>query len=224
MASKIIRFTIPLGTTFIFHGTVLADSIRRPNPAAVYAEPKCPAPEPGSPESAKKPKTCPKIVNRDPGTTELEKMVMQGRQSMGPYYDGMMGYVDDGLKYGNVAMEKVKDNLCYLRTRAPHEVRIGTVVAGGLTGLLLGLRGGFFRKVFMTSLGAAGGAYLAYPYESEKYSKKYSLIAYNFVTGTLPNPKSKTCESPVAKRQEEKRRQKRCPNVKDKDECGCKAG
>jgi len=133
MASKIIRFTIPLGTTFIFHGSVLADSIR---------------------------------------------------QSMGPYYDGMMGYVDDGLKYGNVAMEKVKDNLCYLRTRAPHEVRIGTVVAGGLTGLLLGLRGGFFRKVFMTSLGAAGGAYLAYPYESEKYSKKYSLIAYNFVTGT----------------------------------------
>jgi len=50
--------------------------------------------------------------------------------------------------------------------------------------MLLGIRGGFFKKIFMGSVGAGGGAYLAYPNESEKYSKKYTAIAYNFIAGT----------------------------------------
>jgi len=210
MASQIVRYAIPVGGTFIFHGTVLADGVNRPHPAAVYAEPKCTPPTP---------KNCPRVENRDPSNTELERIVMQGRKQIGPYHDIVMGYANVGIKQANFFIEKLKDNMTYLRTRAPQEVRIGTVVVGGVTGMLLGLRGGFFRKVFMTTLGTGGGAYLAYPYESEKYAKKYSAIAYNFVTGTLPNPKSTVCESPVSKRQAEKQRQKRCP--KTEDECGC---
>jgi hypothetical protein len=174
MASQIVRYTIPVGATFIFHGTVLADSMNRPNPAAVYAEPK----------DCGKASNCPRIENRDPANTELERLVMEGRKHLGPYKDIVMRYADCGFKQASVYYEKLLDNLCYLRTRAPQEVRIGTVVVSGISGMLLGIRGGFFRKIFMTSLGTGGGAYLAYPYESEKYAKKYSAIAYNFVSGT----------------------------------------
>ncbi len=75
------------------------------------------------------------------------------------------------------------DNLCYLRTGAPQEVRIGTIVAGGLTGMLMGVRRGLARKLLFGSLGTAGGAYVAYPEETEKYTKKYTSIAYNFIAG-----------------------------------------
>ncbi len=42
-APQLVRYAVPLGigTTFLFQGSILADSImsNRPNPAAVYAEP-----------------------------------------------------------------------------------------------------------------------------------------------------------------------------------------
>lgn len=49
--------------------------------------------------------------------------------------------------------------------------------------MLLGIRGGTIKRLFMGTLGAGGGAYLAYPNETEKYTKKYTAIAYNFVAG-----------------------------------------
>lgn len=39
-ASRIARYAVPVGATFLVQGSILADSFNRPNPAAVYAEPK----------------------------------------------------------------------------------------------------------------------------------------------------------------------------------------
>jgi hypothetical protein len=82
------------------------------------------------------------------------------------------------------------DNVCYLRTRAPTEVRIGTVVAGGLLGMAVGFRRGLVRKIFYGALGATAASYLVYPCETRYYFnngvpivKKYATIAYNFASG-----------------------------------------
>jgi len=80
--------------------------------------------------------------------------------------------------------------VCYLRTRAPHEVRIGTIAASGLLGMMLGFRKGLARKLLYGYLGAAGASYIVYPKETVYYArngfsiaKKNAAIAYNFVVG-----------------------------------------
>ncbi|ODM93953.1 hypothetical protein Ocin01_12729 [Orchesella cincta] len=193
MISQVARYTVPVGATLIFQGAVFADSVNRPNPAAVYAEPA----RSSQSCTTNKPKDCPE-------DTALEQFVMVARKEIGPYKDIASGHAVEAAKTVTFFYDKVMDNVCYLRTKAPQEVRIGTIVVGGLTGMLLGIRGGFFKKIFMGSLGASGGAYLAYPNESEKYSKKYTAIAYNFIAGT-PTSSDKKCDSPVGKRQSEKR-------------------
>ncbi|CAL8144352.1 unnamed protein product [Orchesella dallaii] len=173
MISQVARYSIPVGATLIFQGTVFADSVNRPNPAAVYAEPA----RSNQSCTTNKPKECPE-------GTALERFVMTAREEIAPYRDVASGHAVEAAKQVTFYYDKLMDNVCYLRTNAPQEVRIGTIVVSGLTGMLLGIRGGFFKKIFMGSLGAGGGAYLAYPNETEKYSKKYTAIAYNFIAGT----------------------------------------
>lgn len=68
--------------------------------------------------------------------------------------------------------------------------RAGAIAVGGLAGLIFGLRGGFFKKLIYTSIGAGGVASICYPKEAKIYSekalvegKKYATIGYNFVYG-----------------------------------------
>jgi MICOS complex subunit MIC27 len=69
--------------------------------------------------------------------------------------------------------------------------RAGAIAVGGLAGLIFGVRGGFFRKLIYTSIGAGGVASVCYPKEAEVYaqkslveSKKFATIGYNFVYGS----------------------------------------
>lgn len=71
--------------------------------------------------------------------------------------------------------------------------RIGAIAAGGLSGLILGARGGFFKKLIYSSFGAGGVASICYPKQASEYSKealvqarKTYAIAYNFVHGIKP--------------------------------------
>ncbi|XP_055541957.1 MICOS complex subunit MIC27 isoform X2 [Wyeomyia smithii] len=71
--------------------------------------------------------------------------------------------------------------------------RVGAIAIGGLSGLIFGLRGGFFRRLLYTSIGGAGVASICYPQEAEMYAqhglveaKKYATIGYNFVYGVKP--------------------------------------
>lgn len=50
--------------------------------------------------------------------------------------------------------------MCYLRTRAPDEVRFGTIGAGALFGMMLGFRRGLTRKLIFGTLGAGSASYL----------------------------------------------------------------
>lgn len=68
--------------------------------------------------------------------------------------------------------------------------RIGAVAIGGLSGLIFGVRGGFFKKLIYTSIGAGGVASICYPKEAKIYTekalvetKRYVAIGYNFVYG-----------------------------------------
>lgn len=67
---------------------------------------------------------------------------------------------------------------------------MGAIAIGGLTGLIFGLRGGFFKKTIYATTGALGMASLCYPKEATEYSevalteaRKYATIAYNFAYG-----------------------------------------
>lgn len=60
--------------------------------------------------------------------------------------------------------------------------RAGAVAVGSLAGVVLGVRGGLFRKLFYASLTGSAVACLCYPREA----KKYATVAYNFAYGIKP--------------------------------------
>ena len=86
--------------------------------------------------------------------------------------------------------------LDYLNEEDNKIPRVGAIAIGGLAGLIFGLRGGLFKKLIFTSVGAGGVASLCYPKEAEIYaqkgifeSKRYATIGYNFVYGVKPGDK-----------------------------------
>ena len=79
----------------------------------------------------------------------------------------------------------------YLNQKDNSLPRAGAITLGGLSGIILGLRGGFFKRLIYGSIGAGAIASVCYPKEAEIYaqqalveSKKYALIAYNFAYGS----------------------------------------
>lgn len=78
----------------------------------------------------------------------------------------------------------------YLRNEDNTLPKAGAIGIGGLTGLIFGLRGGFFKKTLYATTGTLGMAAVCYPKEAAEYSqicvaesKKYLTIAYNFAYG-----------------------------------------
>ncbi|XP_050421433.1 MICOS complex subunit Mic27 [Adelges cooleyi] len=77
--------------------------------------------------------------------------------------------------------ESFVDNL---RQENNSTLRAGFVVGGGLTGLLLAIRKGKFKKIIYTTSGATAAFYVGYPKESEEVSKtikRYSLVSYHLI-------------------------------------------
>lgn len=68
--------------------------------------------------------------------------------------------------------------------------RAGAIAVGALSGYIIGIRRGFFRRLLYSSAGGLGVASICYPKEAEKYSqqavveaKTYATIVYNFAYG-----------------------------------------
>lgn len=61
--------------------------------------------------------------------------------------------------------------------------RAGAIVISSLAGVVLGIRGGLFKKLFYGTLTGSGMAALCYPREA----KKYATVAYNFAYGKTPS-------------------------------------
>jgi len=177
MLTRALSYGVPIGAAMVcFPSTVNAAGNGRP--CRVYDEPK-------RPES----QTC-----ECPQDSALEKMVQKCREELEPLKDKVAPVTENARKEIANIYGTFKGNLCYLRKRAPEEMRIGTVVAGGLIGMLFGIRRGWTRRILYGAIGAGAGAYLAYPDETVYYVKngipivqKYAMIAYNFVLGVEPN-------------------------------------
>lgn len=60
--------------------------------------------------------------------------------------------------------------------------RVGAIAVGSLAGVVLGVRGGFFRKLFYASITGSAVASVCYPREA----KKYAQVVYNFAYGIKP--------------------------------------
>jgi MICOS complex subunit MIC27 len=67
----------------------------------------------------------------------------------------------------------------YLQEETNTLPRAGAIAVGSLAGVVLGVRGGFFRKLFYASVTGSAVASVCYPREA----KKYATVAYNFCYG-----------------------------------------
>lgn len=123
--------------------------------------------------------------------------------------------IEDGFRTVRVSLQSVTDAVSsqrnqlgsYVDTAKDHSQfifdylneedntmpRVGAIAVGGLAGLIFGLRGGFFKRLIYTSVGAGGVASICYPKEAKQYaeialteSKKYANVGYNFVYGVKP--------------------------------------
>ena len=74
----------------------------------------------------------------------------------------------------------------YLRGDPNPWPRVGAITIGGLTGFLLSIRGGKFKKLVYISTGAATVAAFCYPKEAGEgvqLANHYMNIGYNFIYG-----------------------------------------
>lgn len=70
----------------------------------------------------------------------------------------------------------------YLREEKNTFPRVGAIGVSSLAGVVLGLRGGFFRKLFYASATGSAMAAVCYPREARVYAR----VAYNFAHGIRP--------------------------------------
>ncbi|XP_034182890.1 MICOS complex subunit 26/27 isoform X3 [Osmia lignaria lignaria] len=86
----------------------------------------------------------------------------------------------------------------YLQDEANLMPRIGAVGIGGLSGLVLGLRGGMFKRLLYTTTGAGIIGCICFPKEAKQTLNRvehYGNISYNFVYGVLEKPPEELAET-----------------------------
>lgn len=78
----------------------------------------------------------------------------------------------------------------YLNSPANGIHRTGAIAVGAVSGYIIAIRRGFFRRLLYTSIGGFGVASVCYPKEAEIYwqhalseTKTYATIVYNFAYG-----------------------------------------
>lgn len=78
----------------------------------------------------------------------------------------------------------------YLNQPANGIHRAGAIALGAVSGYIIAIRRGFFRRFLYTSIGGLGVASICYPKDAEIYwhqaiheSKTYATILYNFAYG-----------------------------------------
>lgn len=71
--------------------------------------------------------------------------------------------------------------------------RVGAVILGGMSGIIMGVRGGILRKIFYGSIGSGIMGSICYPKDAEKIAqqslvevKKLATVGVNFVYGVKP--------------------------------------
>lgn len=70
----------------------------------------------------------------------------------------------------------------YLQEEDNTMPRVGAIAVGSLAGVVLGVRGGFFKKIFYASITGSAVASVCYPRDA----KRYAQVVYNFAYGIKP--------------------------------------
>ncbi|XP_031367967.1 uncharacterized protein LOC102675653 isoform X2 [Apis dorsata] len=92
------------------------------------------------------------------------------------------------------SLESLKFISDYLQDQANLMPRIGAVGVGGLSGLILSLRGGIFKRLIYTTTGAAIVGCVCFPKETKETvntMEHYGNVSYNFIYGVKPGDNKK---------------------------------
>jgi len=147
----------------------------RPSELPIYT------PEPTSQELAKQDEEIPSTI---------ESSIRTVRETLGKYSQELKAYERVAKESITESKQNIEWLIDYLRQEDNTLPKAGAIGIGALTGLIFGLRGGFFKKTIYATTGALGMAAVCYPKEASEYTqvgvvegKKYLTIAYNFVYG-----------------------------------------
>ncbi|XP_076394747.1 MICOS complex subunit 26/27 isoform X2 [Megachile rotundata] len=116
----------------------------------------------------------------------------------------------DNISYNVTStLEQFKFIVDYLQDEANLMPRIGAVGIGGLSGLILGLRGGMFKRLLYTTTGASIIGCICFPKEAKETFntvEHYGNITYNFIYGVFgkfnEDELSKSCPVPFHRNNE----------------------
>lgn len=120
----------------------------------------------------------------------VESAITEIRQTVCGWMEVIEGSGERAVRFVGTGVAHTKDVYDYIRDDSNILARAGLITLGGLGGLLVGARGGFFKKVFYSGVGMGTLASLCYPKEAVqvsqdayKISKYYAFVAYNKIQG-----------------------------------------
>ncbi|XP_031639202.1 uncharacterized protein LOC116351262 [Contarinia nasturtii] len=100
-------------------------------------------------------------------------------------------FIGTGIEHSQFAFD-------YLNQPANGIHRTGAIAVGAVSGYIIAIRRGFFRRLLYTSFGGLSVASICYPKEAELYwqqalseTKTYATILYNFAYGVKPGDEPK---------------------------------
>ncbi|XP_076254778.1 MICOS complex subunit 26/27 [Rhynchophorus ferrugineus] len=129
-------------------------------------------------------------VPKSTETNIVETSFKNARKLLTQYSEEIRAYEKVAKDSFNESKQNVEWLVDYLRQEDNMLPKAGAIGIGVLTGLIFGLRGGFFKRTIYATTGGLGMAAICYPKEASEYtrvgiteSKKYLTIAYNFAYG-----------------------------------------
>ncbi|XP_050026549.2 MICOS complex subunit MIC27 isoform X1 [Dermacentor andersoni] len=115
------------------------------------------------------------LVEEPPG--QVENAVHYVRTSLSPYYSAVESASERVGDLYTTAIEHSKSSYEYVTREENMVSRAMAISLGGLTGIVLGARGGIFKKLIYGSVGATAAAAACYPKEARKFSQDYLVVA-----------------------------------------------
>ncbi|XP_076622235.1 MICOS complex subunit 26/27 [Colletes latitarsis] len=113
---------------------------------------------------------------------ENVRKVRQSVQGLKVVYDKISDSVSSSVENFNFLIDYLQDKSNFLP-------QVGAVGIGGATGFLVGIRGGFFKRLLCTSVGAGIVGSICFPQETKEAFntvEHYGNIGYNFIYGVKP--------------------------------------
>lgn len=138
----------------------------------------------------------------------VEQSLDQGFQTVRVETNKVLDMIAENKDSLNSGYEKVLSETKfvhdYLSREENHIPRAGAVVLGAMSGIIMGIRGGIFRKAFYGLIGTGIMGSICYPKETEEITqvalgeaKKGVSVAVNFAYGVKPGEKAPQINFPT---------------------------